>query len=141
MIEVNLENQDRTRAIQDHQNLVQNHLIKERIISILTENEMQVQVVVPNQKKIKEQKIKTISKLERKKMEYRQRDHIEKRIKMTVAVTVIQVEKENLYLNEGVQHHEKIEVDLRIEIDREIDHVIDLGIDLGIDLEIGTEGK
>lgn len=141
MIEVNLESQDRTRAIQDHQNLVQNHLIRERIISILIENEMQVQAAVPNRKKIKEQKIKTISKLERKKMEYRQRDHIEKRIKMTVAVTVIQVEKGNLYLNEGVQRHEKIEVDLRIEIDREIDHVIDLEIDLGIDLEIGIEGK
>lgn len=102
---------------------------------------MQVQAVAPNQKKKKERKIKMTSKLEKRKMECRQKDHIGKQIRMIVVVTVTRVVKENQFLSEGVQRHEKIEVDQRTEIDREIDHAIDHGIGLGIDLEIGIEGN
>lgn len=102
---------------------------------------MQVQAVVPNRRKTKGQKIKTISKLERRRTEYRRKDRIERQIKMTVAVTVTRVEKGNQFLNEEVRHRERTEAGLRTEIDREIDRGIDREIGLGIDLEIEIEGE
>lgn len=139
-IEVSLENRGPIRAIPGHRSLAQNRPIRERIISIPAGNEMLVQAVAPNQKKTKGRKTRMISKLERRRMVFRQSGHTEKRTKMIVAATVTRVEKENLCLKEEVPHREKIGPDQRTEIDPGIDREIDPEIDHVIDLEIETGG-
>jgi len=116
-------------------------------MEIPIENAMVVQAVALNQKRRKMQRIRTISRYEKRRMAYKLRDPTGKPTKMIVVVIATLVGIENQLLSEEVLHYVRIEVDLKIEteIDHEIDHEtdreIDREIDHAIDHETGTEGK
>lgn len=147
MIGVNRENQDLIRAIQNPQSLAQSLRINEKIMRILIENATVLQVAAQNLKKRKMQKIRMISRYEKRRMVYKLKDLTEKPIRMTVVAIAIPVEKENQLLREEALRHVRTEVGPRTEteighgIDRETGHEIDRGIDHEIDHETGIEGK
>lgn len=75
-------------------------------------------------------KIKMILKLDERKMVFKRRDHIERQIKMIVAVTVIRVVTEKPEVNDVVNRQGRTVIDQRTGIVRGIDHVIEIeGID------------
>lgn len=142
------ENRDPTRATRDPLNPVRSLWINRRVImEIPIENAPVVRAAALNRKRKKMQRIRTISKYERRRMACRLRDPTGKRTKMIVVVIATLVGKENQLLSEEVLRHVRIEVDLRIEteidhgIDHETDREIDREIDHAIDREIGIEGN
>lgn len=140
------ENRDPTRVTRDPPNLARN-LQRNRRTMQIPENATVVQAAALNLRKRKLQRIRMISRYERKRMVCKLRDPTEKPTKMIVAVIATLVGRENQLLNEEVLRHVRIGVDLRIEtetdheIDHETDREIDREIDHAIGHEIGTEGN
>lgn len=139
MIGTSLENQDLIRVAQDQANRVRNLSRREKMMLDQIEDATPAPVLVQILTMIKARKIKVISKLEKRKMEYKLKGLIERLIKMTVELIVIQVEKENLIKKEEVNHLIRIEGDQKIETGLEIDRGTDRVH--GIDRETGTEGE